>query len=189
MLQDKLPFFLVRFIVPLVPYITDSFFCVVFNRNMSCQQLSRSHCRGGSSENFLQWAFPFTPAFGCVQVSENQSTWPERMPKNQSSCQVWKWFVLKWTKIYLCKVAEFYSRLFGGGKFTTLVVSPLNLLSYVFLTPSLHSSSLYGYSLTAVFLIKSCKKKNVEWSGGKGFNGAKTSCGIVRLWSIRLMNG
>ena len=85
MLQDKLPFFLVRFTVPLRPYLTDSFFfCVVFIRNMSCQQLSRSHFRGGSSENVLQWAFPFTPAFGCVQVSENQSTWLERTPKNQS---------------------------------------------------------------------------------------------------------
>ena len=55
MLQDKLPFFLVRFAVPLRPYLTDSFFfCVVFIRNMSCQQLSRSHFRGGSSENVLQ---------------------------------------------------------------------------------------------------------------------------------------
>lgn len=33
-----------------------------------------------------------------------------------------------------------------------------------------------------LFFIKSCKKKkSVEWSGGKGFNGAKTNCGIVRI--------
>lgn len=30
------------------------------------------------------------------------------------------------------------------------------------------------------FFIKSCKT-NVEWFGGKGFNGAKTNCGIVRI--------
>ena len=31
MLQDKLPFFLVRFTVPLRPYLTDSFFFALFS--------------------------------------------------------------------------------------------------------------------------------------------------------------
>ena len=31
MLQDKLPFFLVRFAVPLRPYLTDSFFFALFS--------------------------------------------------------------------------------------------------------------------------------------------------------------
>lgn len=34
--------------------------------------------------------------------------------------------------------------------------------------------------LLLFFFIKSCKT-NVEWFGGKGFNGAKTNCGIVRI--------
>ena len=55
----------------------------------------------------------------------------------------------------------------------------MKIYLYLFLTPSLHQS-LWIFAYCSFFFIKSCKT-NVEWFGGKGFNGAKINCGIVRI--------